>query len=276
MDSHPGTQELLEIARSIALEAGALAKRRRSEGVEVAASKSSPEDVVTHADREAEALIRQRLAEVRPRDGFFGEESGAERGTSGLTWVVDPIDGTVNFLYGIPQWAISIAVVEGEPEPTTWRALAGCVFAPATDEVFTATAGGGAFRNGEAIAASPASDLSQALVATGFSYSADRRGQQAAVVSGLITRVRDIRRIGSAALDLCYVGAGRVDAYYERGLNPWDMAAGALVAAEAGARVTGWNGAPAGREFLLAGAPGIVEGLEKVLREQFPLRGELA
>jgi myo-inositol-1(or 4)-monophosphatase len=276
MNSRPGMQELLGIARSTAVEAGALALQRRSEGVEVAATKSSPEDVVTHADREAEALIRRRLAELRPQDGFLGEESGAERGTSGLTWVVDPIDGTVNFLYGIPNWAVSIAVVEGEPDPVTWRALAGCVFAPASDEVFTATAGGGAFLNGDPLKANGGSDLSQALVATGFAYSAERRGKQAAVASALITRVRDLRRIGSAALDLCYVGAGRLDAYYEQGLNPWDMAAGALVAAEAGARVTGWNGAPAGREFLLASAPALADRLEGVLREQFPLMGELA
>jgi myo-inositol-1(or 4)-monophosphatase len=276
MNSHPGTQELLDIARTIALEAGALAKRRRSEGVEVAASKSSPEDVVTYADQESEALIRRRLSELRPRDGFLGEESGAERGTSGLTWVVDPIDGTVNFLYGIPQWAISIAVVEGEPDPATWRALAGCVFAPAVDEVFTASAGGGAFLNGVPLKANSGSDLSQALLATGFAYSAERRGKQAAVVSELITRVRDIRRIGSAALDLCYVAAGRLDAYYEQGLNAWDMAAGALVAAEAGARVTGWDGAPAGRGFLLAAAPGLADGVEELLREQFPRLGKLA
>ncbi|MFD3443151.1 inositol monophosphatase family protein [Microbacteriaceae bacterium 4G12] len=276
MDAHPGTQELLDIARSIALEAGALARRRRDEGVEVAASKSSPEDVVTFADQEAEALIRRRLAERRPQDGFFGEESGAERGTSGLTWVVDPIDGTVNFLYGIPQWAISVAVVEGEPDPTTWRALAGCVYAPTSDEVFTAGAGGGAFLNDAPLQVNPVTDLSQALVATGFSYSAERRGKQARVVSELITRVRDIRRVGSAALDLCYVGAGRLDGYYEQGLNPWDMAAGALIAAEAGARVTGWDGAPASRGFLLAAAPGVADGLEDLLREQSPLMGELA
>jgi myo-inositol-1(or 4)-monophosphatase len=276
MDSHPGAQELLEIARTIALEAGALARQRRSEGVEVAASKSSPEDVVTFADQEAEALIRRRLSELRPQDGFLGEESGAERGTSGLTWVVDPIDGTVNFLYGIPQWAISIAVVEGEPEPTTWRALAGCVYAPASDEVFTASLGGGAYLNGTPLSANEGRDLSQALVATGFGYSAERRGKQAAVVAELITSVRDIRRIGSAALDLCYVGAGRLDAYYEQGLNPWDMAAGALVAAEAGATVAGWNGAPAGRAFLLAAAPALAEGLEGLLREQFSMMQELA
>jgi myo-inositol-1(or 4)-monophosphatase len=276
MDDRPEPRKLLEIARTIAVEAGALARQRRSEGVEVAASKSSPEDVVTHADRETEALIRRRLGELRPRDGFLGEESGAERGASGLTWVVDPIDGTVNFLYGIPQWAVSIAVVEGEPDPATWRAIAGCVVAPALGEVFTASAGGGAFLNGAPLAANGAADLSQALVATGFAYSAERRGKQAAVAAELITRVRDLRRLGSAALDLCYVGAGRLDAYYEQGLHPWDMAAGALVAAEAGAAVRGWNGAPGTREFLLAAAPALADGLESVLREQFPRMAELA
>jgi myo-inositol-1(or 4)-monophosphatase len=135
------TAELLEIARSVAVGAGMLAKRRRSEGVEVAASKSSTEDIVTFADRETEALFRSRLAELRPNDGFFGEESGAETGTSGLTRVVDPIDGTVNVLYGIPHYAVSVAVVEGDPDPHTWRALAGAVTNPASGETFTARAG---------------------------------------------------------------------------------------------------------------------------------------
>ncbi|MCU1425890.1 MAG: suhB, partial [Microbacteriaceae bacterium] len=140
----PHTQ-LLEIARSTAIAAGELALRRRTEGVEVADHKSSPVDIVTLADRETEQLIRSMLAAARPADGFYGEESGAEKGTSGLTWVVDPIDGTVNYLYGIPHWAVSIAVVEGEPDPLTWRALVGCVNSPSTGRVYTATEGGGAF-----------------------------------------------------------------------------------------------------------------------------------
>ncbi len=259
--------ELLDIARSVAIEAGMLAKRRRSEGVEVAASKSSTEDIVTFADRETEALIRARLAELRPRDGFFGEESGAETGTSGLTWVVDPIDGTVNFLYGIPHYAVSIAVVEGEPDPLTWRALAGAVTNPASGETFTARIGGGAFLDGSSIRVGPAIELSQALVGTGFSYLADIRSQQAEMLMALIHRVRDIRRLGAASLDLCAVASGRLDAYFERRLSPWDHAAGALIAEEAGARVSGRDGAPPSRDFVLAAEPRLAATLESLFGE---------
>ncbi|CAN5458852.1 inositol monophosphatase family protein [soil metagenome] len=261
------TAELLEIARSVAVEAGALARLRRSEGVEVAASKSSTEDIVTFADRETEALIRGRLVELRPDDGFFGEESGAETGTSGLTWVVDPIDGTVNFLYGIPQYAVSIAVVEGEPDPLTWRALAEAVANPASGETFTARVGGGAFLDEAPIRVGPEIELSQALVGTGFAYLADIRSEQAEVLGGLLHRVRDIRRMGAASLDLCAVACGRLDAYFERRLSPWDHAAGALIAREAGARVTGMGGAAPSREFVLAAEPRLAEALELLFRE---------
>lgn len=261
------TAELLEIARSVAVEAGALAKLRRSEGVEVAASKSSTEDIVTFADQETETLIRTRLAELRPHDGFLGEESGAEIGTSGLTWVVDPIDGTVNFLYGIPHYAVSIAVVEGDPDPLTWRALAGAVANPASGEIFTARVGAGAFLDGSPIRVGAAIELSQALVGTGFSYLADIRSEQAEVLGGLLHRVRDIRRMGAASLDLCAVASGRLDAYFERRLSPWDHAAGALIAREAGARVTGMDGAAPSRQFVLAAEPQLAAALERVFRE---------
>ncbi|PJJ70942.1 myo-inositol-1(or 4)-monophosphatase [Diaminobutyricimonas aerilata] len=259
--------ELLEIARAIAIQAGELAARRRAEGVSVAATKSSSVDIVTEADRETENLIRSLIAEARPDDGFLGEEGGGEGGGSGLTWVVDPIDGTVNFLYGIPHYGISIAVVEGDPDPLTWRALAGCVVNPAAGETFTAAAGAGARLNGRQIRVNDAVSLSQALVATGFSYTAERRVEQATAVTNLIGRVRDVRRMGTASLDLCFVGCGRLDAYFERNLNPWDHAAGALVAAEAGAFVGGWNGSPAGREFILAGHPELIRELEPALVE---------
>jgi len=265
MAAHPSNPELLEIARSVAIEAGALAAHRRREGVAVAASKTSIEDIVTFADRETEALIRCRLKEARPDDGFFGEESGAERGTSGLTWVVDPIDGTVNFFYGIAQWAVSIAVVEGDPDPATWRARAGVVANPVSGEVFSAAAGGGAFLGLEPIRAAGPVALDQALIGTGFSYRSAVRVEQGVVIAGLISQVRDIRRIGSAALDLCNVACGRLNAYFERELNPWDHAAGALIAAEAGAVVVGANGARAGKEFLLAAEPHLAASLEAVL-----------
>lgn len=257
--------DLLTIARDVALRAGALAKQRRIEGVSVAASKSTPVDIVTEADRETERLIRDALATARPGDGFFGEESGAERGTSGLTWIVDPIDGTVNFLYGIPHYAVSIAVVEGEPDPLTWTALAACVFNPASGEVFTATAGGGAFLDGEPITVAAPVPLAQALVSTGFAYDSTVRGEQGAIIARLLPRVRDIRRMGTASLDLCFVAAGRTDAYFERTLSPWDHAAGALIAREAGATVKGVGGAAPSREFILAGHPEVAAELEATL-----------
>jgi myo-inositol-1(or 4)-monophosphatase len=259
--------ELLDLARDISLRAGALIRQRRIEGVEVALSKTAPEDIVTHADQESEALIRSLLAEARPNDGFFGEESDASGGTSGLTWVVDPIDGTVNYLYGIPDYAVSIAVVEGEADPTTWRGLAGAVYNPAADELYTAATGTGAFLGARQLRVATGVQLSIALVGTGFSYDFERRRKQAAVVQGLIGSVRDIRRIGSASLDLCSVASGRLDAYYEKGLKPWDHAAGAIIAAEAGARVQGLDGAPASRALTIAAEPGLFDQLAPMLAE---------
>lgn len=260
---------LLTLARETALAAADLVRRRRESGVSVAASKSSAEDIVTHADRESEALIRALIAEARPNDGFHGEESEATPGSSGLTWVVDPIDGTVNYLYGIPAYAVSIAVVEGDPDPATWTTLAGAVVNPATGELFTAMAGAGAFLADRMLRVNTGVSLELALLGTGFSYHASRRVQEAAVVRALIGRVRDIRRMGSAALDLCGVAAGRLDLYYERGLNPWDHAAGALIAREAGARVGGFGGARESRDLILACAPDLYDTFEPLLAGVF-------
>ena len=262
-----GDQELLAIATRVALEAGQLAARLRVEGVEVAASKSSPQDVVTHADRETETRIRELLAEARPDDGFLGEESGSGVGRSGLTWVVDPIDGTVNYLYGLRHYAVSIAVVEGEPKPESWRARVGVVFNPAVGELFDATAGGGARLDSRPIAVAPPVPLDSALVGTGFGYVAEVREQQARMIQGIIGSVRDIRRQGTASLDLCSVASGRLNAYYEQGLKEWDFAAGALIAQEAGACVTGWAGAPASENMLLAAHPDVAAALVAVLGE---------
>ncbi|MEP6481869.1 MAG: inositol monophosphatase family protein [Rhodoglobus sp.] len=259
--------ELLTIARDVALRAGELAKLRRSQGVSVAASKSSSVDIVTEADRETEAMIRAALAELRPDDGFFGEESGAEKGSSGLTWVVDPIDGTVNFLYGIPHYAVSIAVVEGEPDPLTWTALAGCVVNPASGEVFTAAAGGGAFLGDQPIRVADAVPLDQALINTGFAYDSAIRGEQGAIVAALLPQVRDIRRLGTASLDLSFVACGRTNAYFERTLSPWDHAAGALIAREAGATVKGLGAAAPSRDFILAAHPDVAKRLEETLTQ---------
>jgi myo-inositol-1(or 4)-monophosphatase len=261
--------DLLTLARETALTAGALAKRRRDEGVQIAASKSSPEDVVTQADRETERLIRRLLVEARPEDGFYGEESEATTGTSGLTWVVDPIDGTVNYLYGIPLYAVSIAVVEGAADPATWTTLAGVVYNPALGELYTAAAGRGAFLGDRRLQTNMDVPLALALTGTGFGYQAPRRQWQADVVRGLMGEVRDIRRLGSAALDLCAVAAGRLDIYYERGLNPWDHAAGALIAREAGARVGGFGHNREGQELLIAAEAGLYARFEPLLAKIF-------
>lgn len=231
------TSELLATVVSIAQEAGELALRRRREGVTVAATKSSIVDVVTEADREVESLIRARILDLFPDDAILGEEEGAAAGTSGRTWLVDPIDGTVNYLYDIPQWAVSIAVVEGPLAHGAWAALAGCVNNPAAGELYAAARGEGATLNGAPIRVAEPLPLERTLVATGFAYDAARRGVQGEAVARLLTRVRDIRRFGAASLDICAVANGRVDVYAEDGLNPWDYAAGALIAAEAGADV---------------------------------------
>jgi myo-inositol-1(or 4)-monophosphatase len=257
--------ELLDIARSVAEEAGALAARLRREGVEVQATKSSPIDIVTAADRAAEDLIRGRLAALRPDDGFLGEESGGSAGTSGLTWVVDPIDGTANYLYDLPNWSVSIAVVEGEPDPATWRALAGAVNAPMLGEVYTASAGGGAYVGGRQLHVREPVPLDRALVATGFHYTQEIRTNQARVAQPLLARVRDLRRAGGAAIDLAYVAAGRLDAYFEQGLNPWDQAAGALLVREAGGIVRGLHEEPATRRMVLAGQADVVAELRGTL-----------
>ncbi len=259
--------KLLDLATTIALAGGELAARRRSEGVEIAASKSSLEDVVTQADRETETLIRSMIADARPNDGFLGEEGGADSGTSGLTWVVDPIDGTVNYLYGIRHYAVSIAVVEGEPDPQHWKALAGVVVDPSIGEVYSAALGEGARLDNKPIRVAPPAVLSQALVGTGFSYAAEDRVRQAQVLVGLLAQVRDVRRQGSAALDLCDVASGRLNAYFERGLNPWDLAAGALIASEAGALVTGIGQERPGKLGILAAEPALAAMLAKTLED---------
>lgn len=257
--------DLLSIARTIALEAGALAARRRDEGVTVAASKSTPVDIVTEADRETERLIRARIADARPDDGILGEEGSTTAGTSGLNWIVDPIDGTVNFLYDIPHYAVSIAVVEGDPDPLTWTGIAGAVFNPASGELYTAAVGGGAFLGERRIAVAPAVPLSQALVGTGFAYDSVVRGEQGGLVARLLPSVRDIRRLGTASLDLCFVASGRLNAYFERTLSPWDHAAGTIIAREAGAIVKGRGDAAPSREFILAGEPSVAAALEAEL-----------
>ncbi|MFD0266044.1 inositol monophosphatase family protein [Streptomyces sp. NPDC127106] len=251
--------ELLEVAHEAARAAGALLRDGRPADLAVAATKSSPIDVVTEMDLAAEKLITDVLERRRPHDGLLGEEGADRRGTSGVRWVVDPLDGTVNYLYGLPAWSVSIAAeYEGET-------LVGVVAAPMRGETFHAVLGGGAWLGDTRLACRAAAPLDRALVATGFAYLQPRRAQQAQVAQQVIPRVRDIRRGGSAAIDLCDVAAGRLDAYYERGLNPWDLAAGVLIAREAGALTGGRPGRPASGELALAGTPAVFEALQPLL-----------
>jgi len=255
--------ELGELAAEIAREAGELARTRRQEGVRLAATKSSLADIVTEADREVEALIRERLRAARADDGFLGEESGAEGGASGITWVVDPIDGTVNYAYGIPAYNVSIAAVRGEPDPESWEALAAAVNAPALGEIFTAARGHGAWSDGIRLAVTEETPAG-ALLATGFGYDPATHDGDLATVGRVMPMARDLRRMGSAALDLAYVAAGRLDGYFERGLKPWDHAAGALLVAEAGGIVSRID-VDSPRPMLIAGGPDVHARLRVIL-----------
>ncbi len=249
---------LLDLATVLAREAGELALQMRA-GVEQLAPKSSPTDAVTAADRAVEQLLVDGIRGARPDDGILGEEGAADEGTSGVRWVIDPIDGTVNYLYGLSGWAVSVGVeVDG-------IAVAGAVFAPTRGELWQAALGAGATLDGAPLRCSRVNDLAQALVATGFGYDARRRAAQARILPALVPAVRDIRREGAGALDLCSVAAGRVDAYYEQGLSPWDLCAGGLIAREAGARVEGLHGRPASHELVVAAGAGVFGALHDLL-----------
>ena len=263
--------ELQEIAARVALEAGDLIVEERPRDLGVAATKSTATDVVTVMDQRSQDLLLTRLGDLRPDDGFHGEEEGGRVGTSGITWVVDPIDGTVNYLYDLAAYAVSVAAVVGDPStPGEWSPVAGAVVNPLTGELFTAAVGAGAHRrvgDGDPLrlgVGDPSLDL--ALCGTGFGYDAERRRWQGQVVARVLPHVRDIRRFGSAALDLCRVADGSLDVYYERGLNPWDMAAGWLVAQEAGARVTDLEGGHPRAAMTLAGGLSSHAALQALLQ----------
>jgi myo-inositol-1(or 4)-monophosphatase len=253
--------QLLELARTAADEAARMLVERRPADLGVAETKSSPTDVVTEMDTAAEQLIRKVILAQRPDDAFLGEEGGADSGRSAVRWVVDPIDGTVNYLYDLPNWSVSVGV---EVDGVT---VAGVVVAPRLGEVYTAVREAGSWCNGAEVRVRPPTELSGALVATGFGYRAERRERQGAIVHELLPRVRDIRRFGSAALDLCAVAVGRIDGYYERGLHDWDCSAGALIATEAGAVVEGLHGEPASEAMVLAAPPGTFTVLHDALVE---------
>ena len=267
-------EELLALAAGVAAEAGLMLLHERPAGPagrpEVAGTKSSPTDVVTAMDRAAEQLITARLLAGRPADAILGEEGG-ESGQGRVRWIVDPLDGTVNYLYGLPDWAVSIAA------EVSGTVMAGVVSVPARGEVFTAVRGGGAWLRADgaepvALRCNTGVPLARALVATGFGYAAGRRRVQGEVVAAVLPQVRDIRRGGSCAVDLCSLAAGRVDAYYERGVNYWDYAAGGLVAAEAGARVAGLAGRPPNPELVIAAEPVLFGELHALLAGLDPER----
>lgn len=231
----------------------------RSRGVGRVDTKSTATDVVTAADKAVERQIVAELRAARPGDAVLGEEYGTDAASGPVRWIVDPIDGTVNYLYGLSHYAVSIAAeVDG-------RIVAGVVHNAATDDQWTATFGGGSWRDGRRLAASTQTDLGQALVGTGFGYDSRRRRQQAAVVAVVLPQVRDIRRFGSAALDLAAAADGQLDAFYEKGLQAWDLAAGGLIAREAGLLVTGLRGREAGPDMVLAAPPALHSRLHDLL-----------
>ncbi|MFI5931114.1 inositol monophosphatase family protein [Actinoplanes sp. NPDC051494] len=259
MAENPG--DLLALAVRIAREAALTARRMRTGAITEVETKSTDTDVVTAADKAVERQVVEALRAERPDDAVLGEEYGAstEARTGGVRWILDPIDGTVNYLYGLPQYAVSLAAeVDGV-------VVAGVVHNPVTGDEWTATRGGGAWRGDRRLSGSARTTLDQALVATGFGYDAARRAHQGVVVAGLLPQVRDIRRFGAASLDLCMAAEGSVDAYYEKGLNPWDHAAGGLIATEAGLRVSGLDGAPAGGEMLVAAPQALFPALHDAL-----------
>lgn len=273
----PLLRELEDLAVRAATTAGRFIVDERPRGMGVLDTKSSVNDIVTVMDQESELLLRRVLLGARPDDAVLGEEDGASAGTSGITWVIDPIDGTVNYLYEIPAYCVSVAAVIGDAgTPGQWQPVAGAVCNPVTGEVFHARRGGGAYlRVGDedtAIRVNPVDILLQSLVATGFGYVPEVRARQGEVLRAMLPDIRDIRRAGSAALDLCAVACGRVDAYYESGLNPWDLAAGWIIALEAGALVTGLNGVPPGQAAVVAAGPGIHASLLGRLEALAPLR----
>jgi myo-inositol-1(or 4)-monophosphatase len=265
-------EELRRIAEQVVLEAAehlrALPRPWDGAPGDGVATKSTPTDVVTASDHAVETLVRRRLGELRPGDAVVGEEHGGAAGGSEIDWVVDPIDGTVNFLYGLPWYSVSLAAVRDGVS------VAGAVVEPSAGRLWSASLGGGATCDGRPLRVSGASELALSLLVTGFSYSPQRRVRQARMISGVLPRVRDVRRTGSAALDLCAVAAGWADAYLEHGCNWWDWAAAALIATEAGAvvRVPGPIGSVPpddglGGDAVFAATPAIADELADLFRE---------
>ena len=268
-DEFLSSHELLPLAWAASVAAARFLRDERPRDL-IVESKSTPVDSVTEMDRGAESRLVNTLLGARPTDGFLGEEGGERLGTSGVRWVVDPLDGTVNYLYRIPMWSVSVAAEIND------ESVLGIVVVPEYDEAYVGIKGHGAWliRHAltepswlEQLQVRECEDVATAMVATGFGYSAQRRQEQAAVVLSLAGQVRDFRRMGCATVDFCWLARGRLDAYYERGLNRWDVAAGALIAAEAGAIVTGLWGENPHEETMVAAVPGIALPMRELLRK---------
>ena len=252
--------ELLELAVEAAHEAGAVLLERFAREATGVRTKSTETDLVSDADTAAERVIFETISSVRPADGWVAEEGTSARTETGITWIADPLDGTVNYLFRIPIWCVSIAAEDAG------GAVAGVIYDPNRDETFTATRGGGSLLNGSPTRVSDRDDLATALVATGFEYDRELRAFQARVVAGVIPAVRDIRRAGSAALDLASVACGRVDGYYESSTERWDKAAGTLLVEEAGGVVSDLGNPSGESPGLVAAAPGIHAALDALVR----------
>lgn len=255
-------EQLHGLAIGAATRAGELLLAGQGSAHQIGA-KSSPTDVVTQMDRDAEAAIVTHLRRARPDDAILGEEGGTRDGTSGVRWVIDPLDGTVNYLYGLPLWGVSVAA------EAHGQIVAGVVAVPALGQLYHAQAGGPALLSGASgeieLSVRATDDVAQALVATGFGYRRERRAAQATALAEILPGIRDVRRCGAAALDLCWLAAGHYDGYFERGLQPWDLAAGTLIARQAGAVVTGAEHAEPDGEFLVAAGPALHEPLRRLL-----------
>ena len=241
--------ELVSLAEEVARTAGALLMQRPDSFTFT--EKSSAVDFATQMDQQAESLIVKSLLAARPEDGIIAEEGAAQPSKSGITWVIDPLDGTVNYLYGLPGWNISIAAKNQE------GVIAGVVFAPTINSLWKATKGGGAYLNNKAIKCNDPVNLNLALIATGFSYDLELRKEQGARIQKLIPQIRDLRRNGAAAVDLCYVAMGAVDAYFESSLKEWDFAAGGLIASEAGALISGRTGGSPDGDMVVCAGPSL-------------------
>jgi len=253
------TTELLTLAKDLARSAGTLARTGRAQGMHVVGTKLTDTDMVTAFDREAEALIIAGLRTARPEDSIVGEEGGGHRGTSGVEWHVDPIDGTTSFMYGLPTWCVSIGAQDAS------GALVGAVYLPDLDEMFAAERGAGATLNDAPLRCSGLTEVNKALVATGFSYTPAHRTVQSRRLTEFIHRIRDVRRMGAAAVDLCFVACGRLDAYFEENLHTWDILAAELIAREAGARSGDFSGAALRPAEVLVATPGIFDELSAML-----------